>query len=254
MNYGSATLDGWWLALVVAPFIGSFLGVLIIRLPAGDDIVCSRSRCDWCGHPLGPADLVPILSWLAFKRRCRHCGSPVSWFYPNIEVAALLVAVWAITATDGWIVWVTCVLGWTLLALAVIDSRHLILPDVLTLPLVAAGLGVAAMLHRGLPVEHMIGAVVGYAVFKTIGLTYRLLRGRPGLGHGDAKLLAAAGAWVSWQGLPSVVLIAAGSALLAVLATALVRGTPKASRRLAFGPYLCLGTWLVWLYGPLMIG
>jgi leader peptidase (prepilin peptidase)/N-methyltransferase len=248
-----AALSIWWLPLVVAPFVGSFLGVLVMRIPEGKPIVCGRSRCDWCGQTLGPLDLIPILSWLASCRRCRHCGTPLGWFYPNIEIAAFVIAAWAATETSAGILWASCLLGWTLLALAVIDLRHLLLPDVLTLPLAAAGLAVAALLLREFPVPQAIGAVAGYASFKLIGRTYRLIRGRNGLGPGDAKFLAASGAWVSWQGLPSVVFIAAVSALIVVLARSLMRGIPEGSRRLAFGPYLCLGTWLVWLYGPMVL-
>jgi leader peptidase (prepilin peptidase)/N-methyltransferase len=249
-----AALAVWWLPLLVAPVTGSFLGVLITRLPAGEPVALSRSRCGWCGHPLGLRDLIPLLSWLASQRRCRHCGSPVSWFYPNIEIASMAVAAWAATEVSGWLLWATCGLGWMLLALAVIDARHMLLPDVLTLPLAGAGLGIAAVLQSGIPIDHGIGLAVGFVSLFLLARAYRAVRGREGLGLGDAKLLAAAGAWVSWQGLPSVVLIAGLSGLLFVLVQAGVSGRPSGSHRLPFGPHLCLGTWLVWLYGPLVIG
>lgn len=244
----------WWLPLIMAPFIGSFLGVLITRLPAGEAVVVGRSRCSWCGHVLGVSDLVPLLSWFATRRRCRYCGSPIGWFYPSIELAAIVVPAWAATEVGGWLLWVSCAFGWVLLTLAVIDARHLLLPDVLTLPLLVAGLSVAAWIDGAALHEHAIGAVAGFAVFWLIARGYRLVRGREGLGMGDAKFLAAAGAWVSWQGLPSVVFIGAASALALTLIRIALGATSAAAQKIPFGTYLCLGTWLVWLYGPVIVG
>ena len=242
-----------WILLLLAPFVGSFLGVLITRLPDGEPVMLSRSRCPYCRRTLGVRDLIPVLSWLATQRRCRYCGSALGWFYPNIEVAALGVAVWAAAVVSGPSLWATCVLGWMLMTLAVIDARHMILPNALTLPLLASGLAAGAWLDGARLAEHAIGAAAGFAGFWLVATAYRVLRGREGLGLGDAKLLAAAGAWVSWQGLPGVVLVASSSALLFVLgATALGFG-PDHSRRMPFGPFLCLGIWLIWLYGPLIL-
>jgi leader peptidase (prepilin peptidase)/N-methyltransferase len=240
-----------WLPLVVAPVIGSFLGTLVLRLPAGEGVLGGRSRCDACGHVLGALDLVPIASWLVLRGRCRHCGVALSAFYPAIELAALGLAAWAALTVTGTELWLGCALGWGLLALALIDYRHYLLPDGLTLPLVALGL-VAAWLDD--PAElaaHVIGAVAGYAAFLLIALAYRRLRGREGLGQGDAKLLAVAGAWVSWQGLPSVVLLGAGATLGLLLWQRWRGGALRLDQRVPFGPGLCLGLWLVWLYGPL---
>jgi len=239
--------------LILAPFVGSFLGVLIVRLPRGEPVALSRSRCSYCGHTLGIRDLVPLVSWLSARRRCRYCGSPLSWFYPNIEAAALLVAAWAATEVSGPELWVSCLLGWGLLALAVIDARHLVLPDKITLPLLAAGLCATALLDSPRLAEHAAAAGLGFAVFWLVGRGYRMFRGREGLGRGDAKLLAASGAWVSWQGLPGVVLLAAAGGLVVVLLAAALGSRPDPARRLPFGPYLCLGTWVIWLYGPIVL-
>ncbi len=244
----------WLIPVLVAPFVGSFLGVLIARLPVGGAVVFARSACRACDHPLGPDDLVPVISWLASRGRCRHCDAPIGATPICVELAALALAVWAATVVSGWLLWVTCALGWTLLALAVIDWRHQILPDQLTLPLAALGLGVAYAVDTDGVAHHAIGAAAGFAAFAAIGWAYRRLRGRDGLGLGDAKLLAAAGAWVSWTGLPGVVLTAAVAALAVALAGALAGRALRADSRLALGPYLALGTWLVWLYGPIMIG
>jgi leader peptidase (prepilin peptidase)/N-methyltransferase len=247
------TWTSWWLPVAAGPFVGSFLGVLVARLPIGEPVVVGRSRCPHCRHVLGPIDLVPLVSWLASGGRCRYCSRPLGVFYPAIELAALLVAGWAGLVVPGWMLWATCGLGWTLLALAVIDQRHLVLPDVLTLPLIAAGLIVATLLDTETAADHAVGAVVGFAALFALAVAYQRIRGREGLGLGDAKLLAAAGAWVSWTGLASVVLVASATALVVVLARSLQGRRPSATERIPFGPYLCLATWLVWLYGPLMV-
>jgi leader peptidase (prepilin peptidase)/N-methyltransferase len=241
----------WLLPALLAPFIGSFIGTLATRLPAGVGLVFGRSRCDHCQHALGALDIVPVLSWAAAGGRCRHCRASVSIFYPAIELAALAVALWAALTVSEAQLWPSCVLGWGLLALAVIDYRDYLLPDAITLPLVALGLGAAYLDDpAGVP-AHAIGAAAGFLAFLLIGLAYRRLRGRDGLGFGDAKLLAAAGAWVGWQGLPSVVLLGAAASLALVLAQSLRGQTLRLDARLPFGPGLCLGLWVVWLYGPL---
>ncbi len=244
-------------ALAAALAVGSFLGVLVLRLPDGRPVAVGRSACPHCDRPLGPRDLVPLLSWLWARGRCRYCREAIGWFYPAIELAALGVALWAAAVIgSGWLFWVSCGLGWTLLALAAIDHREFILPDALTLPLIPAGLAVAWLIDPATLPHHLLGAALGFGVFAVVAWLYARLRGRDGLGLGDAKLLAAAGAWVSWIGLPGVVLLAGASALAVVLAAAVVRGgaLPAPERQLPFGPYLALATWFVWLHGPVVIG
>ena len=241
--------------LIVAPFIGSFLGTLILRLPEGQPVFLDRSRCQSCNGTLRIRDLVPIISWLLLKGRCRHCGAALSVFYPLIELAALGVAIWALIAVPASLIWPTAALGWALLALAVIDARHFILPDVLTLPLIPAGLALAWWIDPDQVFHHTLGATAGFLGFAGLAWAYEQLRGRQGLGLGDAKLLAAAGAWVSWTGLGSVLLWSAPIALVVSLAAGAIQGTlsDKLTGRstLPFGPYLALGLWLTWLYGPI---
>ncbi len=244
----------WPIALIAAPFVGSFLGVLARRLPAGEGVVLGRSACPHCGHALGPRDLVPILSWALAGGRCRHCGARLGIFYPAVELMALAVAAWAAAVMDGWLVWASCALGWALLALALIDWRHLLLPDSLTLPLIPAGLAVAYALEPAALADHAIGGVAGFAALFAVAAAYRQLRGHEGLGLGDAKLLAAAGAWVSWTGLPSVMVIA-GATGLALALVSVLRGRPPGwTRAVPYGTYLALATWIVWLHGPLVPG
>jgi len=236
--------------VLAAPFIGSFLGVMVARLPQGQSVVNGRSACDRCGHRLGAADLVPIASWLAAKGRCRYCGGAVTLLYPAIELGAVLIAIWASRVAEGPLMWIACMLGWDLLTLAIIDWRDGVLPDILTLPLIPLGLFAAFLDNPNDVWPHALGALVGFAVFALIRWGYRRLRGREGLGFGDVKLLAAAGAFVSWEGLPSVVLIAAILGLGLALAQSLMGRRLALDDRLAFGPALCAGFWLVWLYGP----
>lgn len=240
-------------ALIAAPFIGSFISVLVVRLPEGEGVVLGRSMCPSCGHKLSAADLVPILSWLFLRGKCRHCGAPISLLYPELEIAAALVALWSIFVVPQDMVWPTCILGWSLLALAVIDFRSFVLPDVITLPLIPAGLAVAWWIDPARLPHHAIGAAVGYAVFAIVALSYRWLRGREGLGAGDAKLLAAAGAWVSWEGLASVVMWGALFGLAYAVMKSLTGTRLTATFRVSFGTYLAAAIWLVWLFGPVSI-
>ncbi len=235
--------------MLAAPFVGSLLGVLVERLPAGEPVVFARSRCRACGATLKVRDLVPLVSFALTRGRCRMCGSPIGWFAPSIEAASVVVALWAAAVVPADWLWPTVGLGWTLLALAVTDARTLILPDALTLPLIPAGLLMVAFALPERLIDHLIGAGAGFVVPAAVRLLYRRLRDREGLGLGDVKLLAAAGAWVGWQGLPWLLLIAAVAALAAVLLVAIVRRRLDAGAPIPFGPFLCLAFWLVWLYG-----
>ncbi len=243
-------MSDWVIALLCAPIIGSFLGVLIRRLPAGEPIAITRSRCDACDHALGAADLVPLLSYVAQKGKCRYCGAPIGFFHPATELAAVTVALWAASIDSGPSLWADCVLGWTLLALAWIDFQHMVLPDLLTLPLILAGLAFAWVVDRPHIAEHAAGAAIGWLLFAALVHGYRALRGRDGLGEGDAKLLAASGAWVTWLGLGPVMLVAALLGLGLGLVGLLSSGKMKAATPIPFGPPLAMATWLVWLYGP----
>ena len=249
---GFDDVPGWVFAVLAAPFVGSFLGVLSVRLPEGRRAWLGRSRCPRCGQALGPVDLVPIVSWVVMRGRCRHCTESIGIFYPAVELAALVIAVWAATELSGWLLWVSCGLGWALLALAAMDLRRMVLVDTLTVPLIAAGFLVSYAIDPAIVPDHLAGAAIGFVLFAAIAWAYHRLRGREGLGLGDAKLLAAAGAWLSWTALPSVVGVAAIAAIVVQLAGSRAGRTLSLTRRVAFGPYLCGAIWLVWLYGPVI--
>ena len=193
---------------------------------------------------------MPLYSWLAAKGRCRFCRHPLGWFYPGIELAALAVALAAVAVDRGAELWLDCLFGWWLLTLGWIDLQRWLLPDALTLPLVIAGLAAAAALDPEQLTDRALGAALGYLALRVIALLYRLLRGHEGLGHGDAKLLAASGAWVGTSALPQVVLGAAVSALVAAACLRLAGVRLDARSALPFGPFLALATWLIWLLGP----
>ncbi|MGA7713065.1 MAG: A24 family peptidase [Rhizomicrobium sp.] len=242
-----------WVALViVSPFIGSFLGVVVLRSDDHRPIVFGRSQCDECHHSLDGRDLIPLISWLMLRRRCRYCGAELGLFYPAVEFAAIMPVLWAASVVSGWILVASAVFGWVLLTLGLIDWRTQRLPDVLTLSLLLSGLAAAYLFDRTSIVDHLIGAVAGYAIFALVAYLYRAIRGFDGLGLGDAKLLAGLGMWISWQGLPTLVLLAAVACLIFVVGRALWRRKIILTERVPFGPFLALAGWIVWLYGPLV--
>ncbi len=247
-----ADYDVWLVPVVAAPFVGSFLGVLIARLPEGRPVSFARSACDHCGHRLVPRDLVPVVSYIASRGRCRYCGERIDAFVLAVELAALAVAGWAAVSADGPEIWVTCFLGWMLLTLAWIDLRTMLLPDLLTVPLLAAGLAHTAAVDPGALPDRLVAAAAGYLMLFATAWFYRMLRGRDGLGLGDAKLLAALGAWLGLANLPLVLFLAACLGLLGAAAAALAGRRMTASTALPFGPCLAFAGWLLWLYGDLI--
>src|SRR5882724_4076641 len=159
-------------AIASSPFVGSFIANFVARFPTGRSVLSGRSACPHCNTILTPIDLIPLWSWLHSMGRCRHCGQNIAKMYPLIEIAAVAIAVAAATSTAGWLLWVTCGLGWTLLALAAIDIRHLVLPDALTLPLIPAGLAVAYLQDPSALTTHVMGAAAGLLAFMAVREIY----------------------------------------------------------------------------------
>jgi leader peptidase (prepilin peptidase)/N-methyltransferase len=236
--------------LLFAPFAGSFLGVLIMRLPGGSLLARRRSACEQCGTALAARDLVPILSYLLLRGRCRHCGGRIGAFHLWVELAAVAVAASAcLVAVDPAWLWADCLLGWGLLALAWIDANTRLLPDALNLPLLAIGLAATAWLAPEDAGDHALAAAVGVSFFLAVAATYRRLRGRDGLGMGDAKLMGVAGAWVGLAALPWVVFAAAVLGLLAAGVWQLGGGRVGRTTAIPFGPFLALAIWAIRLTG-----
>lgn len=230
-----------WSLLPFGLVIGSWLGVLIRRFGTVRETLWGRSVCDSCGAALRPADLVPVFSFLWLRGQCRYCRTPVAWFHLWVELASLAVAAAALLAEGGGaMAWVDAGLGWALLLAAWIDAEHFVLPDAVTLPLVLAGLAVTWGLGPGSVYDHAAAAALGYAAFWALNAGYRAWRGREGLGGGDAKLLAASGAWLGLALLPDEILAAGLLALLAVAVRRLAGERLQSDTRIAFGPALAL--------------
>jgi leader peptidase (prepilin peptidase)/N-methyltransferase len=242
-------MPAWLPPVLFAPFVGSFIGVLIVRLPLGRPVIFGRSLCDRCDHKLAARDLIPILSYTISRGRCRYCQQPIGPLLLSVELAACCVALWAVAVTED-NVWATCLLGWALLSLAWIDVRTMLLPDVITLPLVIAGLAVAWLSDPDAAAEHAIAAILGYLSLAAFAWSYRQLRRRDGVGMGDAKLFAAAGAWLGLTVLPLTLFLAAVMGLFAAGCLWLRGAKLTATTAIPFGPCLAAAIWLLWLYEP----
>ncbi|HET7880188.1 MAG TPA: A24 family peptidase [Acetobacteraceae bacterium] len=241
-------MPDWVLPLIASPFIGSFAAVLIRRLPREQPIALARSRCEACGHVLGPWEMIPLISAAALSMRCRWCRVRIPLMHLGVELACMGIAVGAILAApDIRSIWLGCALGWTVLTLAWIDWDHMLLPDVLTLPLILAGLVATLIFDPASVTDHAGAAAVGYAAFRGIDLVYRRLRGHDGLGQGDAKLLAAGGAWLGLAALPVVVFTAAVCGLLLAAGLRIAGHAMHRTAMIPFGPPLCAAIWAVWL-------
>jgi leader peptidase (prepilin peptidase)/N-methyltransferase len=258
-------------AAVVGLLVGSFLNVVIHRLPKmleqgwqdqcaelrGEtpearpryNLVLPRSACPACGHQITAVENVPVLSWLLLRGKCSACKAPIPVRYPVVEILgaiAAAAAIWRFGPT--WAGLAACAFLWTLLALTFIDFDTQLLPDDLTLPLLWGGL-LANLYGLFVPLrEAVIGAIAGYLVLWTIYWLFKIIRGKEGMGYGDFKLLAALGAWLGWKTLPLIIL---GSSLVgALIGIGLVafRGRDH-NVPLAFGPYLAIAGMVALFFG-----
>ena len=251
IGFSHTPLD--WVVLLCAPVVGSFVGVVVDRTARGESFATGRSHCETCRHNLQPYDLVPVFSWLALRGRCRYCHAGIRPSHLLIEVAAVSIAVIAFLFSTGAALWAGCLLGWTLLAMGLIDLKTLRLPDFGNYLLIAGGMAVTYALAADAAIDHAIGAVSGFLILFVVSRLYRRIRGRDGLGLGDAKLLAAGGAWLGWQALPGILMIAGAAGL--IVAIIAQNGQSFDRRRVvAFGPYLALAIWISWLVGPIEVG
>lgn len=239
-------MPGWAWALggaVLGAIIGSFLATIVVRWPRGESVLRGRSHCDGCERTLTALELVPILSALLQRGRCRTCGAAIDRDHLAVEIGAAAIGAAAFgfapgLAGAGW-----AVFGWLLLTLAALDVKHLWLPDRLTAPLAGLGLAFGGITTGAWPVDRLIGAVAGFGSLWLIGAAYRRVRGRDGLGLGDAKLLGAIGAWLGWLALPFVLLAAS---VIGLIAAALSGGLAR-DRAVPFGAALAAGAVPGWL-------
>lgn len=235
---------------VLGLIAGSFLGALVQRWPRGESVAHGRSSCDRCGHALRAWELVPLVSFLALRGRCRVCRAAIPAAHVAAELSAALVGASAFAAAPPIAALAGLAFGWTLVALALLDMAALWLPDKLTLPLGAAGLLAAAFGIGPSPTDSLIGAGAGFGVLALIAWAYKAARGRTGLGGGDPKLLGAIGAWLGWTMLPFVLLLASFTGLVMVAARR-ARGEAVArTDKLPLGTLMAVAAWPLWLIGP----
>jgi leader peptidase (prepilin peptidase)/N-methyltransferase len=270
----------FWLWLVFAGvlglLVGSFLNVVILRLPArleaqwrreaqeelalelADEplppgIVRESSHCPHCKHPLSAADNIPLFGWLLLRGRCRYCRGPISIQYPLVELLSGVLSVLVVWKFGpGWVALAGLVFTWMLIALAGIDFRTQLLPDQLTYPLLWLGL-LLSLLPMFVPsAPAILGAALGYLSLWSVYWLFKLLTGKEGMGYGDFKLLAALGAWMGPGALLPVV-------LLSSLVGAVVGGLLVVLRRhgrevpMPFGPFIAMAGWTWFFAGETLL-
>lgn len=241
------------LLILISPAVGSFLNVLVDRLPRGESIVWPGSTCRSCATRLTLRDLVPVLSFAASGGRCRHCAAPIAPWHLYVELAATGLAVIA-TALGGTAaeMILTCMMLWVLLTLMASDLIWFRLPDMLTAPLAVLAFALAWLLPAsalpGSAEMAALGALTGGASFWLLRQGYHWARGREGLGLGDVKLMVGLGALCGPWMLPHMLLLATLGALAATLVLHIGRGRPLSrTQPLPFGAALTAATAILWL-------
>jgi leader peptidase (prepilin peptidase)/N-methyltransferase len=232
--------------------IGSFLNVVIYRLPLHQSLATPPSRCRHCGYSLQWFDNIPVLSWAMLRGRCRKCGVGVSWQYPVVELitAALFVIVVWLTPM-GPLVATRLLLVCILIALFGIDLEHQILPNSITLPGIVVGLLLSLIAPPGLK-DALIGAVLGAGILYAIAGAYSLWRREEGMGMGDVKMLAMIGAFLGWKAvLVTLVLSSFSGALIGVMLLSAQKGSMKFA--LPFGTFLSIGALIAMFAGEPLI-
>ncbi|MBP2295459.1 prepilin peptidase [Azospirillum rugosum] len=252
-----------WAALALAGvMIGSFLNVVIHRLPimierAGNgaegryDLAWPPSACPGCGRPVRALENVPVVSFLLLRGRCAGCGRRIGWRYPAVEIlGGLLPVAFGLLLPPGPVAALSGALFvWLLLAITVTDLESGLIPDALSLTLLWSGLLVSACGGPFVgPADSVRGAAAGYLALRVVEALAERAYGRPALGRGDAKLLGALGAWVGWQGLGATLFL--GSSIGALTGIALIAAR-RLDRRAAipFGPFLAAGGVIALLFG-----
>jgi leader peptidase (prepilin peptidase)/N-methyltransferase len=258
-------------SLVLGLLVGSFVNVVIYRLPKmmerewqaqcaelrGEalpdapkfNIVVPRSACPRCAHRITALENVPVASWIALGGKCSSCKTRIPFRYPFVEALTGVVTAFiawrfgfGAAAFGAWL------LTWSLIALACIDFDTQFLPDSITLPLVWSGLAFNLFGTFTDIASAVIGAMAGYLILWVVYWVFKIITGKEGMGYGDFKLLAAIGAWLGWKLIPSVLLISAGAG--ALIGIALIAGSRhKRDKPIPFGPYLAIGGLMALLWG-----
>ena len=259
-------------ALLIGLLVGSFLNVVIYRLPKmmqrdwreqareilelpaetqpeTFNLVLPNSQCPHCAHEIKPWENIPVISYLFLRGKCASCKAPISLRYPLVELTCgLLSAYIAWHFGFTWQAGAMLVLTWGLLAMSLIDVDHQLLPDSLVLPLLWLGLIANSFgLFTSLDVA-LWGAIAGYLSLWSVYWLFKLVTGKEGMGYGDFKLLAMLGAWGGWQVLPLTILLS--SIVGAVLGLIMLRlRNAETSTPIPFGPYLAIAGWIALLWG-----
>jgi leader peptidase (prepilin peptidase)/N-methyltransferase len=262
---------------ILGLFVGSFLNVVIYRLPVSmqkqweseaksflgqeseetDDtpfnIIVPGSHCPHCKTPIKPWHNIPVLGYLIIGGKCAACKTPISIRYPLVEIAAGLLAVLiAYLSGPSTPTLFFIVFAWFLLTLTMIDIDHQLLPDDLTLLLLWLGLGFNATFGYTPLHDAIFGAMLGYLSLWSIYWLFKLITGKEGMGYGDFKLLAALGAWLGWQYLPLIVILSSFVGSILGVGLILIQGRDKA-QPLPFGPYLAIAGLIALLWGDSII-
>ncbi len=246
------------IVFIIGLIIGSFLNVVIYRLPkmieeenSNYSLLLPRSQCAHCKHTLRWFHNIPLLSFLFLKGRCAFCQAKIAWRYPIVELGTGIIGVillWRFGVTE--LFFAAALFSAVLWALMWIDWQTQLLPDQLTLLLLWVGLLINASSLIVSPASAIIGAVAGYSLLWLVAMIYSKLTQREGIGYGDFKLLAAVGAWLGWENLPMVVLIASLMGVAVGIALMIIKKYTRLTP-IAFGPYLAMAAWIALVVCPI---
>ncbi|MEW8357907.1 MAG: A24 family peptidase [Candidatus Thiodiazotropha sp.] len=258
--------------ILIGLLVGSFLNVVILRLPkmmeqqwrrdcqeldgnlseqdtAPYNLNRPASHCPNCRHKIRPWENIPVVSWLILKGRCSHCKTSISPRYPIIEaVSGIMSAAVAIHFGFSWATLAALLLTWALIALSMIDFDVQLLPDNITLPFLWLGLVISLGTIFTDPRSAIIGAAAGYLSLWSVYQLFKRLTGKEGMGYGDFKLLAMLGAWLGWHYLPQIILLSAMVGAVVGILLIVLRGRDR-NIPIPFGPYLAAAGWISLMWG-----
>ena len=241
--------DLYWPILlgILGAVFGSFIATVALRWPQGRSALRGRSACDGCGKALAGHELIPLVSFLLQRGRCRGCGKDIHLAHPATEAAGLAIGVAAGLVAPGWEGVAGAVFGWLLLALAALDLAAFWLPNVLTGALAVAGVVDGIFFEPGW-IDRILGGLIGFGLLYLVAFTYRHVRKREGLGGGDPKLFGAIGLWLGASMLAPVLLGASVTGLAVALAMKLSGREIGMTSRLPLGILLAIAAFPAWLY------
>jgi len=264
------------LVAIFGLIIGSFLSVVVCRLPAMLDVrwrnecheflnqppeeagelfnlALPRSHCPQCKSTIAWWQNIPLLSFILLKGKCAHCQNKIPYFYPLLELSCAALSIWVIAHfglnAQGLM---GLIITYGLIALSLIDWKTQLLPDEITLPFLWLGLLLSLFYVFVTPEQAILGAIMGYGILWIITNLYKLIRKKDGMGYGDLKLLAMIGAWVGPVSVMNILILGSFLGLIVAVILLIMKKTTT-KKPLAFGPYLAISGWLTLLYGPFLL-